>query len=193
MKKSVKLFAAVLGIVLTVLFLLANLYFLTDKRVSGLENFSPADCSLSLTANLFPSDRFLRDYPYIAGDYFYSYDGGFLQNRAAAFAWVRYSPDLYLQAKEYCSQQFMIDDSHCFAVDAYHFTEHLCYTCANAQGVQEVECRFPEHFNMFAFDDSECLLMFLGYYCSDKNDETTKLAETDFEAFLRDIYSMISG
>ena len=163
--------------------LFASLYWLTDKSVSGIENFHPADCSLSLTANLFPDDNFLQEYSYIEGDYSYRYDGGILQSRAKAFALVRYAPDVYLKAKEFCLQQFSLCENHGFEIGAYTFFEHLCHTQPNSQGMQEAACKYPELFNMFAFNDSDCTLVFLGYYCDNENDETTMLAESDFHAF----------
>ena len=191
MKKSIQHIIATFIIALVVILLLTGTYLLTDKENSGIENFSTADCSLSLTANLFPSDAFLQEYPYLDGDYSYRYDGGLFQSRATACASVKYAPEVYDQAKEFCFQQFSVEDKHCFTAGGYRFMEHLCHTQVNEQGVRETACGYPGFFNMFAFNDSSQTLLFLGYYSSEENDEIAKLAETDFGAFINDSFSDI--
>ena len=182
MKKRIKQGSIAFFAVALVLFLLASGYLLTDKYVTGIQNFSLADCSLSLTAKLFPSENFLQEYPYVEGDYTYRYDGKIGQNRAAVFAAVTYSKEAYAQAKAFCLQQFILEEQHCFSAGTYRFMEHLCHTKANDQGVQEAACGYPKCFNLFGFDDASGTLLFLGYYSS-KEDESTMLAQTDFEAF----------
>ena len=62
MKRFVKRTVIAALVVFGILLVSASAYLLTDKSVLGIENFSPADCSLSLTAHLFPNDGFLRDH-----------------------------------------------------------------------------------------------------------------------------------
>lgn len=188
MIKFVKKIALVFGVIAVLLVIAASSYLLTDKAVCGIENYKPADCSLSLTAHLFPSDNFLQDYNYLEGDYSYRYDGGITQHRATAIAMVRYEPDVYHQAKETCLKQFSLCDRHCFTIEEYYFAEHLCHTKETAQGTWEVSCKYPRKFNMFAFNDANYSLIFLGYYCSNENDEVTLLAESNFEAFLPRVF-----
>lgn len=182
MKKGINQLIIVAIVAAVVIALLTSAYLCTDKYVVGIENFSFADCSLSLTAELFPSENFLQEYPYLEGDYTYRYDGKISRNRAAAFAELKYSEEVYAQAKAFCLQKFVIEEQHCFSAGAYMFMEHLCHTKVNAQGVQEAACGYPQCFNMFGFDDASGTLLFLGYYSS-KEDEITTLAQTDFEAF----------
>lgn len=188
MIKFVKQIALVLCVVAVLLTIAAGSYLLTDKTSFGIENFKPTDCSLSLTAHLFPSDNFLLEYNYLEGDYSYCYDGGITQHRATAISVVRYAPDVYHQAKEACLNQFSLCDRHCFAIEEYHFVEHLCHNEETAQGTWEASCQYPRIFNMFAFNDAKYSLIFLGYYCSNENDEVTLLAESNFEAFLPRVF-----
>lgn len=189
MKRFTKRMVIAALVVFGILLASASAYLLTDKSVLGIENFSPADCSLSLTAHLFPDDGFLQEYTYLEGDYSYCYDGGILQSRATAIAWVRYAPDVYQKAKEACVQQFSLCKNHCFTVEGYSFAENLCHIQENELGKWEATCQYPSHFNMFAFNDDDCSLLFLGYYCDDESDEITLLAKSDFEAFLIKAFS----
>ena len=152
------------------------------NQISGIENYSPADSTLSLSKHLYPSDDFLCRFDYTDGDYQYYYNGVMLDGYAVAFSLLQYCPEQYKAAKQFCLQNFTKTDEHQYQVNGYHFMEHLCYE--KEIGVREyaVSCLYPEMFNMFGYNDSIHTLIFLGYY-EPNSDPETQLALTDFEAF----------
>lgn len=95
---------------------------------------------------------------------------------------LTYDSEQYELAKEFCFRQFTNVDAHQYQVGDYHFVEHLCQTSKNEAGKYEISCEYPEIFNMFAYNDALCTLLFLGYYEPNEAGETL-LALTDFEAF----------
>lgn len=154
-------------------------------EISGIENYHPSTCSLGLTGNLYPGEDFLSRFAYAEGEYYYNYDRG----DAVAFSILKYSPEQYEAAKEYCLQQFTLTDEHQYQVGGYEFAEHLCYTSENENGQWLPACKYPKHFNMYGYHDQECSLVFLGYYNSEKDHPDKVLAESDFAAFLTNVYS----
>ena len=153
-----------------------------QSQVSGLDNYNPADSTLSLSSHLYPSEDFLSRFEYISGDYQYYYNGIMLDGYAVAFSVLNYSPEQYKEAKQFCFQMFSETDEHQYQVGEYHFIEHLWRTAENDKGEFVLSCQYPEMFNMFAYNDSLCVLIFIGYYEPD-SDPATLLALTDFEAF----------
>lgn len=180
MKKFLKSLLLWTAVAVLCVFALALLALSTDKQVSGLEEYSPADCSLSLSAYLFPCEDFPEKFSYLAGDYQYFYDGRISGSNAVALSYLKYAPEMYEEAKTFCLQQFSATDEHRFVLKGYTFIEHLWRTKKNAQEKWVTTCGFPDHFSMFAYNDESRVLLFLGYY----NGETgSPLPEEDFEAF----------
>lgn len=151
-------------------------------QVSGIENFSPADSTLSLCQKLFPSNDFLQQFAYEEGDYQYYFNGKLVGGQATAFAVLKYDAEQYQAAKEYCVQQFEPTDEHQYQVGNFVFQEHLCHNGKNSEGKYVPSCHYPKIFNMFAYNDSEHTLLFIGFY-SDADPSITSLALTDFPAF----------
>lgn len=158
------------------------------NQVSGIENYHPADSTLSLSRYLYPSEDFLSRFEYETGDYQYYYNGVMVDGYAVAFSVLSYSPDQYEAAKEFCFQMFTDTDEHQYQVGDYHFIEHLCYDVENDSGEFVHACLYPKMFNMFAYNDSLCALIFTGYYVSNTDSET-QLALTDFEAFYNEHFA----
>lgn len=157
-----------------------------EVYISGIENFSPFDSTLSLSQNLFPSEDFLDRFAYTEGDYHYYFNGKLMGGYATSFSLLRYAPGTYESAKEYCVQHFAITDEHQYTIGNYTFIEHLSYTSANKEGKYVLTCQYPQLFNMFAYDDSSKTLLFLGYYNSNLDSPSTQIALTDFEAFFNE-------
>lgn len=151
--------------------------------ISGIHNFSTADCSNELTKYLFPDDEFLNTYSYIDGDYQYhaedDWDGGL----ATAYAALTYSPDIYNEAKTYCKEYFEFCGEHQYTYGGFEFQEHLCHLTRDANDELVTGCCFPKNFNIFAYNDQSCTLVFLGYY--NPNRAETEMIETNFDAFLQ--------
>ena len=168
--------------------LLVSAFPVFKTQISGIENYAPADSTLSLSKYLYPSEDFLSRFEYTDGDYHYYYNGIMLDGYAVAFSVLRYCPDQYETAKQFCFQQFTDTDEHQYQVGDYFFIEHLCYDNKNDEGEYVVSCLYPEMFNMFAYNDSIHTLVFIGYY-EPNSDFETQLALTDFEAFYDEHFS----
>ncbi|MBQ8835114.1 MAG: hypothetical protein IJ001_09370 [Oscillospiraceae bacterium] len=161
---------------------------LFETHISGIENYRPADSTLSLSLYLFPGEDFLDRFVFDEGDYQYHYNGKLADGYATAFSVLQYSSEQYKASKEYCIQQFASIDDHQYQVGNWTFIEHLCYTSENEEGKYIVACQYPKIFNMYAYNDIDNTLLFLGYYTSDPDDPSTQLALTDFEAFYNTHY-----
>ena len=153
-----------------------------ETHVSGIENYSPSDSTLALCQYLFPSKGFLQQFAYLEGDYQYHYNGKIVGGNAIALAVLKYDPNHYNAAKEYCVQQFELTDEHQYQVRNFVFQEHLCHTLKNSEGKYVPSCQYPKIFNMFAYNDSEHTLLFIGFY-GDADNLSTRLALTDFPTF----------
>ena len=173
--------------ILAIVFLMGALPVFKNQ-VSGIENYSPADSTLSLSKYLYPSEDFLTRFAYTAGDYQYYYNGIMMDGYAVAFSVLNYSPEQYETAKQFCFQEFTHTDEHQYQIGDYHFIEHLCYEDKNEMDEFVVSCLYPEMFNMFAYNDSLHTLLFLGYYESNC-DRTTQLAESNFETFYGEVFA----
>lgn len=157
-----------------------------ETHVSGIENYSPADSTLSLSLYLYPNEDFPEQFDYVAGDYQYYFNGKLSGGYATAFSFLTYSPEQYAAAKEYCLQEFSLTDEHQYRVGNYTFVEHLCYTSKNETGNYVVSCQYPAIFNMFAFSDEDNTLLFLGYFNADSDAPSSQLALSDFAAFFQE-------
>ncbi len=156
--------------------------------ISGLENYDPANCSVSLSHFLFPGEDFLDKFEYTCGTYEY-HDPDTPDGSVTAIAALEYSPDVYEQAKSYCLEQFILCESHQYIVGEYSFCEQLCHKIKTDDGTLSVGCAFPKHFNMFAYNDRTLTLVFLGFYNADADSPESLLAQENFKAFLDTVYS----
>lgn len=162
----------------------------SDQEVSGLENFDTSYCSYSLTSHLFPSEDFLLSFDYLEGSYHYRIDRKFLVgDRAISIASIKYNPEEYRQAKEFCEAEFTKTDEHQYQIGNYIFIEHLCYESTNNQGQIVLGCEYPSTFNMYAYCDEKYELLFLGYHNGNPDSAERILAETDFAMFFQSEFS----
>lgn len=175
----------VLSMVVLVVFLLSAC---SPIQKEGLENFHPAHCSYGLCQQLFPTDSFLSDYKYIDGDFYFIDTQDFGWGYAKAFAYLTFDPEIYIIAKQYCLDSFLLSDENCYQWDNYHFSEHICYKGKDADGEWILKSDFPRHFNMFGYHDESCTLFFLGYYNGDPQSKERELAVDDFYAFLKEVF-----
>lgn len=176
------------AILILILFLL-SFTGCSKLEVTGLENYRKETCSVSLTDHLFPSDDFLSRFEYNSGDYRYYDTGDVAWGYVTTLAYLVYSPEVYEEAKAYCLEEFELCEDHQYIYDQFVFQEHLCHTDKNSSGQIAVACCFPKVFNMFAYNDERCTLVFLGYYNGKPDDSEKQLVEEDFPAFLETVYS----
>ena len=170
------------------LILLVGMLPIFEQHKVELGDYDPADSTLGLCRSLYPTQDFPACFPYSEGHYYYDYGGSLLKSSATAFSVLTYNAEQYDLAKALCLRKFSATDTHQYQVGGYHFVEHLCFTGENVQGKYEVMCQYPKRFNMFAYNDSLCTLLFLGYYESGSVNENHP-ALTDFESFYNMYFS----
>lgn len=174
-----------------ILFLItATLCSCSKLEISGIENYSPNTCNVGLTYCLFPDEAFLQMYEYDKSLYRYEDDIDLVRgSRCTAFAALSYPPEIYQEAKQFCLSEFELSEVHQYVYEGFQFAEHYCHKIRDDTGKLVIGCDFPRHFNMFAYNDETCELLFLGYYNGDSDSTERQLAETDFAAFLEEVYS----
>lgn len=175
--------------VLLIISLLQALSACTPVEVHGIENFRKQTCSVSLTEYLFPSDDFLSRFKYEKGDYQYCDTGDIGWGYVTTLGYLSYPPDEYRKAKDFCLDQFSLCENHQYEYGGYYFAEILCHKSKDDSGDMSVVCLYPKHFNMFAYNDQNYTLVFLGYYNGDPDDPDKALAETDFNSFFDVTYA----
>ena len=167
--------------------LLIGMSACSSVNISGLENYGIADCSYELSRDLFPDESFLSSFEYYDGNYVLESKDGLSDGQSTAFAFLTYSPEIYERAKRYCIDNLVLCDEHQFAYAGFEFMERLSHFIRNDDGALVVGCRYPDWFNMFAYCDATCTLIFLGYYNTDS--EVNELAQSDFPSFVERVYS----
>lgn len=180
---------AVLAVLIALFIVLGSLPIM-ETRIAGIENFQPADSSLSLSAHLFPSDDFPQRFSHTWGDYQYYYNGKLEPTYQTSFAVLQYTPETYQAAKAYCQEQFTLTDEHRYQLGSFTFIEHLWLTSENEDGEWLPGCRFPKYFNMYAYSDETNTLLFLGFYDGRiEEGNTGPQTSADFEALYNEHFS----
>ena len=174
------------NVLILIVFLLPFLSACSTIDISGLENFRKETCSVELTANLYPSDDFLSRFHYEKGSYRYIDKDDWQYGDVLAISHLTYTPEIYKKAKEFSLSNLTFCKEHSYECNGYTFTELFCHTVTDEHGVR---CNYPKHFNMLAYNDESCTLVFLGYYNGDPNAEEKVLALSDFGSFLETVYS----
>ena len=158
-------------------------------EISGIENFQKETCSVELTAELYPTDDFLSRFQYEYGSYQYLDKDDWKWGDVRVVSHLQYTSENYDNAKEYCLANFAFCEDHFYEYNGYRFAEILCHTIRDEHDGLIIGCNYPKHFNMFAYNDQQCILVFLGYYNGDPNLEEKQLALNNFESFLESVYS----
>ena len=156
-----------------------------EVYMEGMEDFHIANSEYGLTAFLLPYEDFHHSYPYTEGNYFY-----YTQHPAyglyieSVLMYLRYEPETYTLAKAEAMDTLPLAEEIKFSYNGYSFTENL--------SMQEVpHYHFPECWNMFAYNDEKCELVFMGFYIGVNLTEKDKelLTFTDVGAFLAEYFS----
>lgn len=162
-----------------------------EVYIEGVENFSVSDSNISLNLCILPSDDFIDKFEYTKGEYYYNDVNEhwlYVANCEQSIVILNYEEDIYEQAKTYCLENMVLSEINQFDYKGYTFTENIGLAEAWGDIEDGLNTKYPYRFNMFAYDDEQQCLVFMGFYSSpDRKDENVTLAETDWEAFI-DIY-----
>ena len=178
--------------------------FPTELDWDGLETFSPQTCSVGYCYHLFPADErnkqegesFLNTFAYTEGNFAALTEELPLWEPTLCreIAYLTYSPGVYEEAKQYALDNFVLSEENRFSYNGYVFIENITY--ASTRHNAEVERlnyldengenkKFPQKFNMFAYNDEKKTLVFLGFYYSD---EVAPLTNENIGDFLKEYY-----
>ena len=176
-------------VLLFVAVILMTLCACSSVEISGIENYRKQTCSVSLTEYLFPSDDFLTEFSYNNGGYEYRDTGDLAWGDVTTLCYLSYEDDVYKGAKESCLTNFAFCEEHQFTHNGYQFGEILCHKITDDDGNRIIACNYPKQFNMLAYNDEKCTLIFMGYYNGAPGDPEKTLAENDFSSFLKTVYT----
>ena len=150
-------------------------------ELHGLDEFSPANSSIDLCWRLLPSSSFVDDFDYLDGDYEYRYYqkfGGDWYSKEHALMYLIYDESNYLLAKEYTLENTALSSINVFSYNGYQFYENLNFHTLGAYYHRENE-DFPYWFNMIAYNDEKCTLVFFGLYVGCPREEDKEVLESD--------------
>jgi hypothetical protein len=158
--------------------------------VCGIENFDRTEGFVEINVHLLPSEDFLNDYSYISAQYDHK---KIFKNRLSISATecslvvVNYDKEQYALAKKYCLQNMDLINS--FKYNGYTFAENIRLAIGQDRLKEDNSIVCPEWFNMFAYNDEKCCLVFLGANILDGIDENTKTDPNIWGAFLDQYFS----
>ncbi len=188
MTKKGKTFICIMLLIFLCLLLGACKY---EVYKEGIENFNKNDSNMSINQGILPSDDFVDLYEYTNAEYYYSDVNEhlfYIANLEQSIVIMNYDEEVYEEAKAYCLDNMDLSEVNKFEYDDYMFVENVGLAKGMENFKDGVNTRFPYQFNMFAYNDDESCLLFMGFYSStDRHDENINLAETDWGAFL-DMY-----
>ena len=136
-----------------------------DIAFDGYENFSKSHSDFELNHYILPDLEFPDKFPYINIDYCLR------ENYKAAYDFtekslivIHYDKETYEQAKEYCLQNMQLLDAEPMEYNDYVFMKNI--ELAIKQDRYDTYADYPTWFNMFAFNDEENCLVFMGFYAA---------------------------
>ena len=153
----------------------------------GMDGFHVANSSYDLAMCLLPSDNFHKTYPYIDANYYFSYKrANFRYTVESLLMYLRYDSETYKLAKENAVSTISLSEENRFLYNGYQLIEN--------QTMQEAGSpffHFPDCWNMIAYNDDKCELVFMGFYIGPEFSEKDKelLAFSDIGAFLAEYFS----
>lgn len=143
---------------------------------SGIENFSENHSEYGV-CQVF-SKNYERDkHAYLEADYHYYGDEGWIPFYVyeRALVYYQYDDTTYLLAKKYAMETLSLSQSAVEEYNGYIFYSNLSYC----------EDDYPHSFRRFAYNDSNCTLIFLGYYIDKNSHLEFENVVTDWGSFLK--------
>lgn len=173
--------AIILGVCLPVLLVIALIAFIflmpVHAEITGIENFTENDDQFGLNDDLLPGDtHFLSRYAYEEGIYHYRFDEAYKSLEVKSFVLLRYSEDVYPQAKEAAEREYTITNIQ-YGYEKFTFTADQ-YASENSP----LDVSAPG-VRMFGFDDESQTLIFFGYI---NRDDAKDITQAGFPEFFRE-------
>lgn len=177
---------------MAVILVLCSLVFSTSCGYNiydeGIENFVNNDSNISICAGLMPGNHeFIDMFEYTDANYFFrdsSVAPGY-RHVERVLVYFEYDPAVYEVAKEYCQENKVLSESNTFEHNGYKFVEDVECKETDAASLSD----YPKSFRMFVYNDDNCTLLFMGFYCSiEVKDEVEKSIEEGWEVFLDEYF-----
>ena len=132
-----------------------------------------------------PSDSFFSDYAHFDGG-FYLYENSFGDEHGKSILWLRYTPEVYTEAKTSLNDIIM-QSKRSYSYGDYSFFLHYNF-------FEDFGGTYPDWFTLAGYNDTSCTLFFLGFdRCPSRYnvsvEELNALMEPDFGKFLNTFYS----
>ena len=143
--------------------------------VEGIENYKIMEGDYEINVHLLPSEDFLDKYAYTSAQYNHK---EIYRSRMSIFGKecslivANYDAEQYALAKEHCLQNFRLINS--FEYNGYVFAENILLPIGQGRVENDKVLHSQEWFNMFAYNDEDCCLVFVGAYMLYDIAENTK-------------------
>lgn len=170
-----------------------------EFHLHGLDEYAPETSSIGLSSHLLPSETFLEDYSYVAGDYYYE-DYGPFKEWERLLLWLQYDAEEYQRAKEFCLTEMTFREEPLGDCGKYTFYENMDYAEAAYTYSSDSDYRyyiteenkiFPYVFTAFSFNDEKQILIFMGFGTGVKEKtEAEKYYDQGFESFVKYYFPM---
>ena len=199
---------AVCAICLTgaILFGMGSCNKIWEVHLCGLDEFSigSSEMEAGLSWHFLPSETFLEDYSYIAGDHYYD-DCTLTKGWERLLLWVEYDSEEYQRAKNYCISEMTFREEPLGYCGKYLFYENMDY--AEAAYTYDPDSPYqriyttsegkilPYAFTAFSFNDEKGILVFIGFLACfgawvDGKEEAESYYEQGFEVFMEHYFSI---
>lgn len=167
-------------------FLLSSCSSNYNYGIDGYENFKSDQSNFELNLYILPSDDFIDNYEHKTVEYHYRDQGSLINLTERSIITVCYEEEDYNKAKEYCLQNMQLSNTICLEYNGYTFIENIELAIGQERyGTNS----FPQWFNMFVYNDSQNILIFLGMYSAVYTSEDTQSILDDWGQFVRKHFS----
>ena len=144
-------------------------------KISGLENYHPANSEAGTSDGIMPDD-FLNKFDYISGDYHFIEENAFSLGKPyldRSILYLSYDSTVYSDAKQYAMDHMKLSDNIVEEYNGYVFYDNYV----------DDDFSFPEEFKRFAYNDTNNTLVFIGFFESGVYN-----CPTDWVTFLEEYY-----
>lgn len=158
--------------------------------VEGVENFDIKEGYVEINVHLLPIEDFLEKYPNVSAQYNHKELFNSRMSIAAtecSLIVAKYDLEQYVQAKAFCLQNFALINS--FAYNDYVFAENILLPIGQGRVENNKVLHSQEWFNMFAYNDEDCCLLFVGANILDGIEENTKTDPVAWGEFWQEYFA----
>jgi len=187
-----KKFFVILLVVITLLFLCSCNSFNDVVYYEGIESFRSTQGGLEVNVHILPSDDFFERFKSVDAKYYYKADYKSMLSIVGmerSVVVLQYDRDVYETAKVFCQQEMMLSDTNVFDYYDYTFIENIKLAVGQDRFDDGENLEFPYWSNMFAYNDNDCTLAFLGCYFPTEYRNDLSITQDNWGEYLEDTFS----